>query len=175
MLTQPATHLTAGRSDFRGCCAESDTAPYVGVTAYEQLGSRMLERRPSRWASDSPLAEPEQTSALLMLEQYPAPVIALADDGAVLFANTAFAEALGCSRDAVSSMSYEEIISALPIEETLFALARLRADTIGNLLHLDGSTFFAKMSKSAIMRGADSVAIATFEELLERLHGLAEP
>jgi PAS domain S-box-containing protein len=110
-----------------------------------------------------------------MLEQHPAPVIALADSGAVLFANTAFAEILGCSRDAVSSMSYEEIVSALPTEEALFALARLRADTIGEMLPLDGSTFFVKMSKSAIMRGVDSVAIATFEELMERLHRLAEP
>lgn len=135
----------------------------------------MLERRPSRWARDLPMAEPGQTAARLMLEQHPAPVIALADSGAVLFANTAFAEILGCSRDAVSSMSYEEIVSALPTEEALFALARLRADTIGEMLPLDGSTFFVKMSKSAIMRGVDSVAIATFEELMERLHRLAEP
>jgi PAS domain S-box-containing protein len=135
----------------------------------------MLERRRSGWASDSPLAEPRQTPARLVLEQYPVPAIALADDGAVLFANTAFAAILGCSCDAVTSMSYEDIFSALPTGETLFAVARLRADTIGNLLHLGGSTFFAKMSKSAIMLGADLFAIATFEELMARLLALAEP
>lgn len=135
----------------------------------------MLQRRPSRWVHDFPMPEPGQTPALLMLEQHPAPVIARADNGAVLFANAAFAEILGCSRDAVSSMSHEEIISALPTEETLFALARVRADTVGNLLPLDGSTLFVKMSKSATTRGADSVAIATFEELMQRLHALTEP
>jgi PAS domain-containing protein len=119
------------------------------------------------------MAEPRQTPALEVLEQFPVPVIALADDGAVLFANTAFAEMLGCSRDA-TSMSYEDIFYALPTEDTLFAVTRLRADTIGELLHLDGSTLFAKMSKSAMMRGADSVAIATFADLMERLSGLAE-
>jgi PAS domain S-box-containing protein len=135
----------------------------------------MLECRRSWRATDSAMAEPRQTPALLMLEQYPVPAIALADDGAVLFANTAFAKILGCSRDAVTSMSCEDIISALPAEEALFAVARLRADTIGTLLHLDRSTFFAKMSKSAIMRGADTIAIATFEQLMERLSMLAKP
>lgn len=135
----------------------------------------MLECRRSERASDLPLAEPCQTPALLVLEQHPVPAIALADDGAVLFANTAFAAILGCSRDTVTSMSYEDIFSALPTGETLFAVARLRADTIGNVLHSGGSTFFAKMSKSAVIRGADSFAIATFEELMKRLSELAEP
>ncbi|OBG30515.1 PAS domain-containing protein [Mycobacterium sp. 852002-51057_SCH5723018] len=120
------------------------------------------------------MAQLSQMPALLVLEQYPVPAIALADDGAVLFANTAFAEILGCSRHAVTSMSYEDIYSALPTEETLFAVGRLRANTIRSLWHLDGSTFFAKMSKLAMMRGAHSVAIATFDELIERLSGLME-
>jgi PAS domain S-box-containing protein len=135
----------------------------------------MLERRRSGRTGDSRLAEPIQTPALLVLEQYPVPAIALADDGAILFANTAFAAILGCSRDAVTSMSYKDVFSALPTGETLFAVAHLRADTIGNSLHLGGSTFFAKMSKSAIARGADLCAIATFEELMARLLALAEP
>ena len=129
----------------------------------------------SRRASGSPLVHPREASTLLLLEQFPVPVIALAEDGAILFANTVFAKILGCSRDAVISMSYEEIFYVLPPEETLFAVARLRADTTEGLQHLDGSTIFAKMSKSARIRGADSSVIATFDQLLERLSGLAEP
>ncbi len=72
-------------------------------------------------------------------------------------------------------MSYEQILCALPTEETLFGVARLRADTIGDLQHLDGSTIFAKVTKSAVTRRAGSVAIATFDQLVERLSGLAEP
>lgn len=135
----------------------------------------MLEPCGSRGASGSPLVHSRQASPLSLLEQFPVPVIALADDGAILFANAVFAEILGCSRAAVTSMSYEELFYVLPPEETLFAVARLRADTTGDLQRLDGSTFFAKMSKWAILRGADSFAIATFEQLLERLWGLTEP
>lgn len=120
------------------------------------------------------MAEPRQTPALPALELFPVPAIALADDGAVLFANTAFAAILGCSRDAVTSMSYEEVFHALPTEETLFRVARLRADSIGDLQHLDGSTIFAKMTKSAVMGRGGLVAIATFDELMERLSRLAE-
>jgi hypothetical protein len=109
-----------------------------------------------------------------MLARHPVPAIAVANDGvAVLFANTAFARVFGCSRAAVTSMRYEDISSALPPEEVLFAVARLGGNTIGSLLQLDGATFFAKMNKSAILNGADSVAIATFEELLDRLSRLA--
>lgn len=135
----------------------------------------MSESCHSRRASDSPAVEPYRKPALPALERIPVPAIALADDGAVLFANTAFAEILGCSRDALISMSYEEIFYALPSEETLFGVARLRAETIGDLQHLDGSTIFAKMSKSAVMRRAGPAASATFDQLMEQLSKLTEP
>jgi PAS domain-containing protein len=135
----------------------------------------MIERRPSWELRDSPMAEPPATPALLVLEQYPVPAIALAQGGAVLFANTAFAEILGCSPDAVTALTYDDIVAALPPEETLFDVARLHADAITSLQHLDGSRFLVKMSKSARLHGADGIAIATFEQLVERLAGLAEP
>jgi PAS domain-containing protein len=121
------------------------------------------------------MVEPPQQRALPALERIPVPTIALADDGAVLFANTAFAEVLGCSRHAITSMSYEQIFYALPSEETLFGVARLRADSFADLQHLDGSMIFAKMSKAAVMRRAGPVAMTTFSELMERLSRLAEP
>jgi PAS domain S-box-containing protein len=120
------------------------------------------------------MGKPHHRSALLALERIPVPAIALADDGAVLFANVAFAEILGCSREAVTSMSYAEIFHALPTEETLFGVARLCADAIGNWQHLVGSTIFAKMTESAVVRRAGPVAIATFDQLMERLWRLAE-
>jgi PAS domain-containing protein len=135
----------------------------------------MLERRRSRWAGDFAKAEPCQTPALRVLDQYPVPAIALADDGAVVFANTAFAQVFGCSRGAVTSMRREDVLAALPAEETLFAVPQLRADGSGSLLHLEGATFFAKMRRSAIVNGADSVAMATFEELLDQLSELGGP
>ena len=69
----------------------------------------MLQCGCFRRPSDSPIAESCQTPALPVLEQYPLPAIAVADDGAVLFADTALARVFGCSRDAVTFMSYEDI------------------------------------------------------------------
>jgi len=92
-----------------------------------------------------------------------------------LFANTAFAEVLGCSCDAVTSISYEDICSVLPTDETLFAATRLCPDAIGSLLQLGQATIFVKMRRSAILSGADSDAVELFEGLMKRLSWLAEP
>lgn len=128
-----------------------------------------------QWPGDSLIAESREIPARRVLAQHPVPVIAVADGGAVLFANTSFAKVLGCSRDAVTSISYRDICSVLPTDETLFAVARLCPDTIGSLLRLGRATLFVKMRRSAVVSGADSVAVPLFEGLIERLSRLAEP
>jgi hypothetical protein len=50
---------------------------------------------------DSPRVEWRQIPALRALEEKPIGAVVIADDGAALFANTAFTEVLGCSCDAV--------------------------------------------------------------------------
>jgi hypothetical protein len=126
---------------------------------------------PERAPRDSPMDQWRQTPALRALEHNPIAAIAVADDGVVLFANTAFAKLLGCSCDAVTSMSYAYICSTLPAGETLFAVARLCPDTIGRSLQFGQATCFVKMHKSAVMNGVESVATAMFEGLTERLSG----
>ncbi len=115
------------------------------------------------------MAELCQIPVLRALEQYPIAAVAVADDGAVLFANTAFVEVLGCSCDAVTSMSYADIFCALPTDETLFAVTRLCPNTLGSSPHSGGATCFVKMRKLAVLNGTASVAITAFDELLERL------
>lgn len=122
-----------------------------------------------RGRRDLPMAESRRTTALRALEQHPVAAIAVADDGAVLFANTAFAKLLGCSCDALTSMSRDDICSTLPAGETLFAVARLCPHTIGRSLRLGQATCFVKVCRSAILDGAESVAMAMFEGLTERL------
>jgi hypothetical protein len=128
----------------------------------------MSERAPR----DSPMDQSRQTPALQALEHYPVAAIAVADDGAVLFANTAFAKLLGCSCAAVTSMSYAYVCSTLPAGETLFAVARLCPDTIGRSLQFGQATCFVKMHKSAVLNGVESVATAMFGGLAERLSGV---
>jgi hypothetical protein len=122
-----------------------------------------------RWPSHSQVAESCQIPVLRALEEYPIAAVAVADDGAVLFANSAFVEVLGCSSDAVTSMSYADIFCALPTDETLFAVTRLCPNTLGSSPQSGRATCFVKMRKLAVRNGAASVAITLFEELLERL------
>jgi len=130
----------------------------------------MLSGDPSQRPGDSLIAESRQISAHGVLEQCPVPVIAVADDGAVVFASAAFAHLLGCSCDALTCMSYEDICSLLPTDETLFAVTRLGPNGfVGSLMLSSQATVFVKMRKSATLSDADPDAVAMFEELTEHL------
>lgn len=107
--------------------------------------------------------------ALVVLERIPVPVVAIAHDGSILFANGAFADMLGYDQQTVVSLKFEHIFQTLPVDESAVSVVRAHADLIVELLHKDGSTVRAKMSKSALMRGDDPVALATFQDLTERL------
>jgi hypothetical protein len=72
-------------------------------------------------------------------------------------------------------MTYQDICSFLPADETLFAVTRLSPDAIGGLLQLGEATLFAKMRRSAIVSVADPGSITLFEGLVERLSRLAKP
>jgi nitrogen-specific signal transduction histidine kinase len=119
---------------------------------------------------DSLTIESRQISARGVLEQCPVPVIAVADDGAVLFVSAAFAHLLGYSCDALTGTSYEDICSLLPTDKTLFAVTRLGANAfVGSLMLSRQATVFVKMRKSATLSDADPDAIAMFKELMEHL------
>ena len=45
--------------------------------------------------------------ALVVLERFPVPVLAIAEDGTILFANGAFAEMLGYTSEDVLSLKFE--------------------------------------------------------------------
>lgn len=110
-----------------------------------------------------------QLPALVVLERLPVPVLAIAEDGAILFANAAFADMLGYSSDEVRSLNFAQIFHALPADESAVSVLRANADLIVQLVHRDASTVRARMSKSALLRGTDPVALATFQDLTERL------
>jgi PAS domain-containing protein len=130
----------------------------------------MLLDGPLRRPRDSLTIESRQISALGLLEQCPVPVIAVADDGAVLFVSAAFAHLFGYSCDALTGMSYEDICSLLPPDETLSAVTRLGPNAfVGSLILSSQATIFVKMRKSATLSDADPDATAMFKELTEHL------
>ena len=111
----------------------------------------------------------KELPALVVLERFPVPVLAIAEDGTILFANAAFAEMLGYSAEAVTALKFRQIFHTLPADESAVSVVRAHADLIVELVHQDGSIVRARMSKSALLRGDDPVALATFQDLTERL------
>ncbi|WP_217158118.1 PAS domain-containing protein [[Mycobacterium] fortunisiensis] len=107
--------------------------------------------------------------ALVMLERFPVPVLAIAEDGTVLFANTAFGEMVGRDADAVTDMPFAEVFHSLPADGSAVSVMRANAGLLVDLVHRDGSIVRARMSKSALLRGDDPVALATFQDLTEQL------
>ncbi|MEV0670413.1 PAS domain-containing protein [Mycobacterium sp. NPDC050441] len=107
--------------------------------------------------------------ALVVLERFPVPVLAIAEDGTILFANSAFGEMVGRGADAVKNMPFAEVFHSLPADESAVSVMRANAGLLVDLVHHDGSIVRARMSKSALLRGDDPVALATFEDLTEQL------
>ena len=107
--------------------------------------------------------------ALVVLERFPVPVLAIAEDGGILFVNSAFAEMVGRSTDAVNAMNFADVFYSLPADESAVSVVRAHADCVVELTHQDGSMVRARMSKSALLRGDDPVALAAFQDLTERL------
>ncbi|HEX2285408.1 MAG TPA: PAS domain-containing protein [Mycobacterium sp.] len=111
----------------------------------------------------------KELPALVVLERLPVPVLAIAEDGTILFANAAFAEMLGYTPEAVKALKFREIFHTMPADESAVSVVRAHADLIVELVHRDSSIVRARMSKSALLRGDDPVALATFQDLTERL------
>src|SRR4029450_1753611 len=105
----------------------------------------------------------KEMPALVVLERFPVPVLAIAEDGTILFANEAFAEILGYSAEAVKALKFQEIFHTLPAEESVVSVVRAHADLIVELVHREGAIVRARMSKSALLRGDDPVALAAFQ------------
>jgi PAS domain S-box-containing protein len=128
-----------------------------------------VERRRDSLDGQDPMALLKELPALVVLERFPVPVLAIAEDGAILFANAAFAEMLGHSAEAVTALKFRQIFHTLPADESAVSVVRAHADLIVELVHHDGSIVRARMSKSALLRGDDPVALATFQDLTEQL------
>ncbi|MGE2712760.1 PAS domain S-box protein [Mycolicibacterium litorale] len=107
--------------------------------------------------------------ALVLLERFPVPVLAIDEDGAILFANAAFADMVGYRPEEVTAARFSQIFHRLPADDSAVTVVRAHADLIVELAHRDGSTVRARMSKSALVRGDDPVALAMFTDLTERL------
>jgi PAS domain S-box-containing protein len=134
--------------------------------------NQLVERRRNgRQSGQSPMAILKELPALVVLERIPVPVLAIAQDGAVLFANTAFSEMVGWDSDEVLSLKFDDIFH-LPLtteSESPISVVQALANMVVELAHRDGSSVRALMSRSALIRADDNIALATFQDLTEQL------
>jgi PAS domain S-box-containing protein len=128
-----------------------------------------VERRRDGEASQDAMALLKELPALVVLERFPVPVLAIAQDGTILFANAAFAEMVGHPAEVVKALKFRQIFHTLPADDSAVSVVRAHANLIVELVHQDGSIVRARMSKSALLRGDDPVALATFQDLTEQL------
>jgi PAS domain S-box-containing protein len=110
-----------------------------------------------------------QLPALVVLERIPVPVLAVVQDGTVLFANNAFAEMVGHTPEGAPALKFSQIFHQAAAAESVLSAVHALANMIVELAHKDGSVVRALMSKSALMRTDDQIALATFQDLTEQL------
>src|SRR5271168_3214438 len=92
--------------------------------------SRPIERRRNGSPDDSPMDILTRLPAVVMLERLPVPALAMARDGIILFANTAFAQMVGYQLDGLAGFALPEIFHTVPDEVT----AHSGVDTLENLV-----------------------------------------
>ena len=80
----------------------------------------------------------KQLPALVVLERIPVPVLAIAQDGAVLFANSAFSEMVGRAPEEVLSLKFDEVFHLPPSTESAVSVVQAMANMVVELAHRDG-------------------------------------
>ena len=131
-------------------------------------GGRRVERRRNGRSGDSPMDILTRLPAVVVLDRIAVPSLAMARDGIILFANTAFAEMVGHRQDSLAGSAFPEIFHTVPAALCALSGVDALANLVVELQHCEGWTVRARMSKSALMRCDDPVVV-TFENLTEQL------
>ena len=128
-----------------------------------------VDRRRTAQASQSPREALEQLPALVLLERFQVPTLAVLHDGTIVFANTAFAEMVGREADEVVALKFHDVFHGALETESVLSVVDGLANMVVELAHKDGSTVRALMSRSALRRADEKIALATFQDLTEHL------
>jgi PAS domain S-box-containing protein len=107
--------------------------------------------------------------ALVVLERLPTPALAVDRAGTILFANAGFCDMLGYAADELLSMQFEEIFYSAPTDDRWVVLVGTDAPRLVELRHKYGHSVWASMSKSAMRRRDDTVALVGFHDRTEEL------
>jgi PAS domain S-box-containing protein len=116
-----------------------------------------------------PIEALQQMPALVVLERLPAPALAVDRVGAILFAKGAFCDMVGYSSDELLLMKFEDVFQGLRTNDRRVRVVGADANRLVELRHKYGHSVWASMSKSAMWRHDDTVALATFDDCTEDL------
>src|ERR1700722_407085 len=131
--------------------------------------NQSAERRRNGQTSLFPVAPLKQLPAVVVLGRVPVPVLSIANDGALVFANSAFSEMVGRAPEDAVSLQFDEIFHLPLSTESAATVLQSLANEVVELAHRDGSSVRAFMSRSALIRADDDIALATFQDLTEQL------
>jgi PAS domain S-box-containing protein len=131
--------------------------------------NQVVDRRRTAQASQSPREALEQLPALVLLERIPVPTLAVLQDGTIVFANKAFAEMVGREAEEVVVLKFHDFFHTALETESVLSVVDGLANMVVELAHKDGSTVRALMSRSALRRADEKIALATFQDLTEHL------
>ena len=131
--------------------------------------SQRVERRRPKPPGQLPIDDLQRMPALVVLERLPAPAIAVDRVGTILFANGSFCDMVGYSSDELVSMNFDELFYRPPADDAWVALLRTGAEHLVELRHKCGHPVWAGMSKSAMRRRDDTVALVSFRDRTEEL------
>ena len=132
-------------------------------------GDPRIERRSPRPPDQLPIDELHRMPALVILERLPAPALAVDRLGTILFANGSFCDMVGYSPEELLSINFEDIFYRLPADDRWVALVGTGAKRLVELRHKGGHSVWASMSKSAMRRCDDTVALVTFHDRTEEM------
>jgi PAS domain-containing protein len=131
-----------------------------------------VERRRSR-GGGSPRSILAELPAVVALGRLPVPILAVALDGAVVFANDAFYDMVGHSPEV--ALSVGDLLPVAEGNESPVAIINAHANRVVELRNANGFVVHARMSSSALLRGDDPVALVAFHDLTEMLWERGRP
>jgi PAS domain S-box-containing protein len=132
-------------------------------------GDRRMERRRNGRSGNSPIGILTRLPAAVVLQRIPVPSLAIARDGTILFANTAFGEMVGYRHNTLTGLAFPAIFHTAPAAVRALSDVHALPNLVVELQHCEGWTVRARVSKSALMQCDDPVVLVTFEDLTERL------
>lgn len=166
MTTQPAMLMPGASTSNALLVGGSRDYPRDGAGTDRD---RRIERRRNGGSCASSMEILTRLPAVVVLERFPIPSLAMTRDGIILFANTAFAEMTGYRQDGLAGLAFQEAFHTVPAALCALSGVDALANLVVELRHCGGWTVRARMSKSALMRRDDPVVLVTFEDLTERL------